>query len=209
MKRIATLAIVSLAALAGCRGGKSDSPPIHFNPNMDTQPRYDPQAEAKFYEDRRTMRAPEEGTVPRDNFSDDDAYLYGRDGEKYVVKAPMPLTEDTLKRGQERYNIYCTPCHDKTGAGNGTVVQRGFAKPTNLQDEYARKLTDGQLYKAINEGARNMPAYGAQVPVQDRWAIVAYVRALQFASNARLEDIPADKRQGIPEEVVKQPEQAK
>lgn len=149
------------------------------------------------------MRTPVEGTVPRGNFSDDEAYLWGREGEKYVMKAPIPFTLEVLKHGQERYNVYCAPCHDHTGLGHGMVVKRGFAKPTNLLDEYAMKLADGQIYHAINEGVRNMPSYGAQVPVQDRWAIVAYVRALQVAAHARLEDVPADKRQGIPEEVVK------
>ena len=197
------LSAVAIVAVAGCRGSHSEASPIHFNPNMDSQPRYDPQSMSKLFEDRRTMRTPEEHTVPRGQLNEDEAYAYGKEGDKWVMKAPVPMTEATLRRGEERYNIYCTPCHDKTGAGNGMVVQRAagaFPKPTDLHGDYAHKLTDGQIYNAIANGVRNMPAYGAQVPVADRWAIVGYVRALQLSQSASIDDVPNDKRAGLPEE---------
>lgn len=197
------LATVVLAALAGCRGQESDQPPIHFTPNMDSQPRYDPQAESKFYEDRRTMRQPVEGTVAKGNFLEDDAYATGKDGEHYIAKIPVPITATMLQHGREQYNIFCTPCHDGIGSGKGLVVTRGgFPAATNLLEEYSRIMPDGQLYGAIAHGARNMPSYAAQIPVADRWAIVAYVRALQFSQNASVQDVPADKRGGLPVEAA-------
>lgn len=193
----------AVGLVAGCRGERSEKPPIHFNPNMDSQPRYDPQAMSKLFEDRRTMRTPDEHAVARGHLYEDEAYAYGKEGDKWVVKAPVPMTEATLHRGQERFNIYCTPCHDKTGGGNGIVIQRGagaFPKPTDFHGDYAHKLTDGQIYHAIAEGVRNMPSYGAQIPIADRWAIVGYVRALQLSQAASLDDVPNDKRAGLPEE---------
>ena len=130
------------------------------------------------------MRVPDEHVVPCGQLNEDEAYVYGKEGDKWVMKAPVPMTEATLRRGEERYNIFCTPCHDKTGSGNGMVIQRAagsFPKPTDFHGDYARKLTDGQIYNAIANGVRNMPGYAAQLPVRDRWAVVAYVRALQLA----------------------------
>lgn len=198
------LGAIALAAVAGCRGQESDQPPVHMNPNMDSQPRYDPQGESKFYEDRRTMRQPVEGTVAKGNFLENDVYATGKDGEQYVAKMPVPITEAMLKRGRERYNIYCTPCHDATGSGNGLVVTRGkYPQATNLNEAYSRTMPDGQIYGAVTYGIRNMPSYAAQIPVEDRWAIVAYVRALQFSQNATVQDVPADKRGGMPVEAAK------
>ena len=191
-------AILLAAGVSACRGQISDAPPVHMNPNMDSQPRYDPQAESKFFEDRRTMRTPVENTIARGHLAEDEAYNMGRDGNRYILKVPVPITEALLRRGRERFNIYCTPCHDKTGSGHGMVVQRGFSTPTDLHGDYARHIPDGQIYSAISYGARNMPAYGPQVPVSDRWAIVAYVRALQLSQNATMDDVPADKRASLP-----------
>lgn len=197
------VSVVAASGLAACRGYESENPPVHLNPNMDSQPRYDPQAMSKFYEDRRTMRTPVEGTVAQGNANEDEAYVHGREGDKYTAKIPVPITEDLLKRGQERFNIYCTPCHDGTGSGNGIVVQRGYPAATNLHDERVRKMTDGQLYVAIAEGVRNMPSYAGQISVADRWAIVSYVRALEFSQTASLEDVPADKRASLQVEAPK------
>jgi hypothetical protein len=185
------------STLPACRGNESESPPVHLNPNMDSQPRYDPQAESKFYEDRRTMRQPVEGTVAKGNLDDNEAYTFGREGDRYVMKLPMPITEPLLLRGQERFNIYCTPCHDKVGEGHGTVAKRGYPAPTNLQDDRVLKMTDGQIYTAISQGIRNMPSYAGQISVADRWAIVAYVRALEFSQNATPEDVPPDQRASL------------
>jgi mono/diheme cytochrome c family protein len=190
---------LGLLALSACRGQSSDAPPVHMNPNMDSQPRYDPQSESKLYEDRRSMRVPVEGTIPKGHLNEDEAYANGKDGDRYVLKIPVPITEQMLTRGQERFNIYCTPCHDKMGTGKGMVALRGYPPPTDLQEPRVRSMSDGQLYAAIAFGVRNMPSYGAQIPVADRWAIVAYVRALELSQNATIEDVPAEKRASLPE----------
>ena len=192
--RALVLAMLASAAVVSCRGQESADPPVHLNPNMDSQPRYDPQSVSKFYEDRRTMRPLVDGTVARGNLNDDETYTKGCEDGHFTLKSPIPMTSDVLKRGQERYDIYCTPCHDKTGYGEGLVVKRGYPKPINFHEDYARKMPDGQVYGAIANGVRNMPSYAAQIPVADRWAIVAYVRALQFSQAARVEDVPAATR---------------
>jgi len=191
---------VLTVSVSGCRGQTSEDPPIHLNPNMDSQPRYDPQAESKFFSDRSTMRHPVDGTVSRGRLEEDDVYFRGRDGTQLVEKISIPITDALLKRGRERYEVFCVPCHDKTGSGNGIVVKKGYPQATNLLAEYTRGMPDGQIYAAIAYGVRNMPSYGSQIPVQDRWAIVAYVRALEVSQNATMEDVPAERRGTLSQE---------
>jgi mono/diheme cytochrome c family protein len=195
----------TVALLSACRGQNSEQSPVHMNPNMDSQPRFDPQSEAKIFDDRRTMRPTVEHVVARGPaaLKEDEGFHYGREGDKWVLKIPIPVNEELLRRGQERYNIYCTPCHDKTAGGQGMVIRRnaGFPPPPNLLEDYNRKLPDGQIYSAILNGKNNMPSYAGQVTdVRDRWAIVAYVRALQFAANATMDDVPPEKRGALPTE---------
>jgi cytochrome c553 len=192
--RALVVAMLASAVLVSCRGQEMSEPPVHLNPNMDSQPRYDPQSTSKFFEDRRTMRTPVDGTIARGTLNENEAYTEGCEDGHFAMKAPVHFTPDVLKRGQERYNIYCTPCHDKTGYGEGLVIQRGYPKPINFHEDYARHMPDGQMYSAITHGVRNMPSYAAQIPMADRWAIVAYVRALQFSQAATVEDVPADMR---------------
>ncbi len=192
-----------VAALAGCRGQESDAPPIHFNPNMDSQPRYDPQAESKFYEDRRTMRQPVEGSVARGSFDENDVHATGKDGDTYVAKMPMAITPATLKLGQTKFNIYCAPCHSEQGDGKGMVAKRGYEGVKSLVDDYARGLPDGQIYAAMAYGVRTMPSYNAQITTDERWAVVAYVRALQLSQNATVQEVPADRRGGLNVEAAK------
>ncbi|RYE81450.1 MAG: cytochrome c [Myxococcales bacterium] len=192
-----------VAGLAGCRGQESDKPPVHLNPNMDSQPRYDPQAESKFYEDRRTMRQPVEGTVARGNFAENDVIATGLENGQPVAKMPIAITDATLKLGQTKYGIYCTPCHADIGNGKGMVARRGFENVKSLIDDYARGLPDGQIYSAMANGVRTMPAYNAQLTPDERWAVVAYVRALQLSQNATAQDVPADKRGSLTVEAAK------
>jgi mono/diheme cytochrome c family protein len=183
-------AMVPIASVVtGCRGQKSEDSPIVLIRNMYHQPRYNPQSTSDYFEDGRTMRTPVEGTVARDRFEENEEISTGRlnDDSGYVLTVPDETVrraggmEPLLARGQERFGIYCTPCHDHTGAGNGTVVQRGFQKPPTLHDPRIRQMPDGQLFATIKNGVRNMPAYGAQIPSSDRWAIVSYVRALELS----------------------------
>jgi mono/diheme cytochrome c family protein len=184
----------ALAAL-GCQGTPSEKPPIRVNPNMDETPRYNPQAEGPFFDDDKAMRPPVEGTVARGQLHADKVYWegVGPDGEP-VKENPVPLTKAGLERGRERFNIYCTPCHSQVGDGKGIVTQRGFVPPPSFHDDLIRNYPDGHIFQVISNGIRNMPAYGPQIPVSDRWLIVHYVRALQRSQNARLSDVPEELR---------------
>lgn len=181
--------------LAGCRGMESNAPPIHPNLNMDFQQRYDPQEGSSFFEDGRAMRMPVVGTVARGMLREDAAFYEGRTsaGGGYVAQMPIPATREVLLRGQERYNIYCTPCHGLAGDGAGIVTAGGYGytPAPSFHIDRLRQVEDGYLYDVITNGVRTMPPYNTQVPVADRWAIVAYIRALQRSQNASAADVPA------------------
>jgi mono/diheme cytochrome c family protein len=140
------------------------------------------------------MRAPVEGTVAQGQLFEDEAFNTGRTEKGFLIKAPLEVTEATLKRGQERFNIYCAPCHDRTGAGRGIVVQRGYPPPVDLTGDRVKTFADGEIFNVITHGVRNMPSYAAQVPQEDRWKIVTWVRVLQRSQKGALQDVPADQR---------------
>lgn len=192
------LTVVALSSLGCVRGRPSDDPPIHLNPNMDRQQKYLPQAQSEFFVDGMTMRKPVAGTVARGELNEDNAYYRGRDErDSLIAKIPVAVTMQLLQRGQERFNIYCSPCHGKIGDGKGIVVQRGMLPPPSFHDERILKVPDGHIFDVISNGIRNMPTYRHQIPVPDRWAIVAYLRALQRSQNATLNDIPAEMRGSV------------
>lgn len=192
---------VALAGLFGCRGEPSDQPPVHLNPNMDTQDKYKPYRGSDFFEDGRAMRSPPANTVPyghvanagfqsADMLAEDDAYhlgydAIGADGEpQWVTTIPVKPSMELMRRGQQRYDIYCAPCHDHAGGGKGPVTLRGWPVPVpSYHDDRLKQMSVGQIYKAIAYGVNNnnMPSYAQQIGVADRWAIVAYVRALQLS----------------------------
>jgi mono/diheme cytochrome c family protein len=165
--------------LSGCRGQTSRKPPLFIMHGMEFQPRYNAFEGNTYFEDGRNMRTPPEGTVARGQLKADDAFNRGGDTLNPVAKIPVDLTTELMERGRVRYNIYCTPCHSASGAGNGMVVKRGFLPPPSLHDERIVQMPDGQIFQVISRGVRNMPSYGKQIPEADRWAIVAYIRALQ------------------------------
>ena len=201
LRRFIMLAIVAilLAAALGCtRGRPTENTPIHLNPNMDRQQKYLPQSESKFFVDGMTMRKPVAGTVARGELHEDNAYWRGRDDiDSVIAKIPIPVTMQLIERGQQRFNIYCSPCHGRTGDGRGIVVQRGLLPPPSFHDDRLRKVGDGHIFDVISNGIRNMPSYRAQIPVDDRWAIVSYFRALQRSQNASINDVPAEMRGAI------------
>jgi mono/diheme cytochrome c family protein len=185
---------LALAALAGCRGQTSKETPIVGIRNMYDQPKYSIQSESDFFDDGRTMRMPISDTVSRER-EIDIRFSEGRteDNTAWLLAVPEPMVkrnnglDKMVARGQDRFNIYCAPCHDKTGSGHGMVQKRAvasgataFAPPTFHQDRI-RHMPDGQLFATISNGKGNMPAYGPQIPIEDRWAIVTYVRALQVS----------------------------
>ena len=197
------LSLIFFSTLAmGCRGAVSSEPPIHLNPNMDQQHRYDPQEPNDFFEDNRSARPHVEGTVARGSLHEDDHLWRGKTGSEFALDLPaknsdgeaLELNTTLLERGQDRYNIYCAPCHDGSGSGDGIIVQRGFKpKPPSFHDERVLSLRVGAIYDIVTNGVRNMPAYSAQISVDDRWAVAAYVRVLQVSRSGSLKQIPADK----------------
>lgn len=198
MRRSFLTGLVLVAVLlSGCRDTRSGNPPIHPNLDMDFQQKFGPQEANPFFEDNAAMRAPVPGTVARGNLKDNSALYRGRDADgNYIDRVPITVDRQVLERGQERYDIYCTPCHGKTGDGNGIIMRGdyGYTPAPSYHIDRLRQAPDGYLYDAIANGVRTMPAYGQKVPVKDRWAIVAYIRALQRSQNAELDDIPASER---------------
>ncbi len=183
--------------LAGCRGTQSDNPPIHMNLDMDSQPRFEAQEANPFFEDGAAMRRPVPGTVPRGELRDSSALYRGRTAEgDYVEQIPIAVNRKVLERGQDQYEIHCTPCHGKTGAGNGVIMRGdyGYTPAPSYHIDRLREAPDGYFYDTIANGVRTMPAYGQKVAVMDRWAIVAYIRALQRSQHASPEDLPPGKR---------------
>lgn len=196
------LAVTSLSVLGGCRGQQTPDAPIVPIRNMYDQPRYDAQQASKFFADGRTMRPPVPGTIAREMDADitvatgrteDDAGWLPSIPESVVTR--LGGMEDTLARGHERFDIYCATCHGTVGNGRGMISlraealqgigQSGAFVASDLHDERLRHIPDGQLYATITNGIRTMPAYRQSIPLDDRWAIVAYVRALQLSRATR------------------------
>ena len=190
MTKAASLFLMSALAIS-CRGQHSEDPPVHLiRGPMYNQPRFDAAAETDLFPDRRTMRPVPAGTLAQGSLKEDDFLSRGKAADGTFARGfPIEVTASTLTRGEERYHIYCTPCHGPVGVGDGMVAKRGFAGIANLQDERIRGLAEGELYSAIANGKNVMPSYGLQVNEQDRWAIVAYLRALQRSQNAKTTDL--------------------
>jgi mono/diheme cytochrome c family protein len=182
--------------IAGCRGTLSEEPPVHPVLNMDFQERFEAQEPNDFFDDGRAMRMPVAGTIPRGFLREDAVFNLGRtDAGAFVVGIPIEVTEEVMFRGRDRYDVFCSPCHGYAGDGQGVISTGGYAgmvpAPT-YHDDRLRNIEDGYLYDVINNGIRTMSGYGYQIPPEDRWAIVAYVRALQRSQNAGAEDVPAE-----------------
>jgi mono/diheme cytochrome c family protein len=195
MKR-ALAAMIPLLALVGCDRTTTRNTPIEIIPDMQRQGKYKPQEVGPFFADRRASRPPVPGTVAVGHLRDNDVYYTGMvAADTYAGKNPLPINKETLERGQERFNIYCTPCHDRTGSGHGIVPTRTPSwLPSNLLEDRIRKMSDGELFSIASNGRRSMPPYKFQVSENDRWAIVAYVRALHRATAATATDVPQDLR---------------
>ena len=176
------LATIALMGGAACRQEMYD------------QPRYKPLAKSDFFADHRTSRPLPEGTVARGWLRADRKLYEGREGEELAMTLPMPLTRQLLARGQERFNIFCSPCHDRTGSGRGMVVRRGYQPPPSLHIDRLREAPVGHSFDVITHGLGAMADYAEQIDVGDRWAIAAYVKALQLSQNAPLSDVPLDRR---------------
>jgi mono/diheme cytochrome c family protein len=162
---------------------------------MHDQPRYKPLAKSDFFGDERSSRPLVEDTVARGHLRDGSLLYTGKAGADFADAFPLPVDVVVLHRGQERYRIYCSPCHGQVGRGDGTVVRRGFRnKPASFHIDRLRQKPAGYFFDVISNGFGAMQDYSAQIAVEDRWAIVAYVRALQLSQNATLQDVPPARR---------------
>jgi mono/diheme cytochrome c family protein len=167
--------------------------------DMHVQPRQNPLSRSDFFTDQRSERPPVEGAVARGQLHEDTYFYTGKTGNNPGDYMPFPVTKEVLDRGRERYNIYCAPCHSRVGDGNGFIPSRGFArKPPSYHIPRLQKAPLGYFYDVITNGFGIMPDYASQIPPQDRWDIVAYVRALQLSQNATRAEVPAG--QTVPSE---------
>jgi mono/diheme cytochrome c family protein len=184
---LGALAVISLLAFTGCaRGCTSSRPPIHLNPSMDDQPKVRSQTASSFFFDGASMRQPVPGTVPIGGLKEDGAFFTGKGADgQFIATIPVAADEALVERGRQRYEIYCQPCHDARGDGRGILFQRGKVPTATFHQEKILKYSDGQIFDVITNGVGLMPGYRWPIPPSDRWAIVAYVRALQRERLAR------------------------
>jgi hypothetical protein len=176
------LAITLAVLTAACRQDMHDAP------------RYDPLEASTFFADGQAARPFVVNTVARGQLREDDHMYRGRIGDELADMFPMPVTAEVMARGQERFNVFCAPCHGPTGAGNGMIVQRGFRAPPSMHEDRLRTAPVGYYFDVMTNGFGAMQDYAAQVPVADRWAIAAYIRALQLSQRATVDDVPPDRR---------------
>lgn len=179
--------LVLVALLSSCaRGCTSSRPPIHLNPNMDVQPRAEPQSGNAFFYDGAEMRAPVEGTVARGELRDSSPFWTGKDATgAFVTAVPVTVDEKIRARGQQRFDIYCAACHDKNGDGKGILFERGKVPTPSFHQDRLRQMPDGQIFDTITNGLGLMPSYKYPIPVADRWAIIVHLRELQERRLAR------------------------
>jgi mono/diheme cytochrome c family protein len=184
LDRLALMAACLLLS-AGCRQDMHDAP------------RYEAYEASTSFPDGRASRTAPDGTVARGWLREDEALYTGKVDGQTVDAVPFPVAYADLKRGQERFNIYCTPCHGRLGDGNGMVVQRGLRQAASYHQDRLRQERIGYFYDVITNGFGAMQGYAEQVPVRDRWLIASYVRVLQFSQNASVNDVPPDRRAGL------------
>lgn len=194
--------VVLAVSILGFRGSLSTRSPLEVFPDMDHQAKYKPQAESKFFADGRVDRTRIPGTVAFGRRSDaadpkflkaDSALYEGKDAKgAWVVGFPAAITVDAklLERGQDRFTIYCQPCHGAIGDGNGITKQYGMGATPSYHDARLRSMAEGEIFNTITHGKNNMLSYADKLPADDRWAVIAYVRALQRAAHATAADVP-------------------
>jgi len=191
--RLAAAIVVAAAALSACRQ------------DMHNQPKAIPLRESMFFKNGSSARPLVDDTVARGTLQDDEAFFTGNQSGTEVDALPFALTSDVLDRGQERYNIYCSPCHDLSGNGHGMIVRRGYKQPPSYHIDRLRQAPIGHFYDVMTNGFGAMPDYKAQIVPRDRWAIAAYIRALQMSQHAGPLDLTADDRQKLSQAATPQP----
>jgi mono/diheme cytochrome c family protein len=201
-------AVVLLVSVMGFRGMTATRPPIEMFPDMDHQAKYKPQAESKFFADGRADRAIPAGAVPRGRSVEADASFLRADDARYAGKnadgsfvrgfpAGLELNENFVRRGQNRYQIYCAPCHGALGDGNGITKSYGMVATPSYHDDRLRNMPEGEIYNTITNGKNTMFPYADKLSPDERWAVISYVRALQRAAHASVDDVPLEQRGGL------------
>jgi mono/diheme cytochrome c family protein len=165
--------------------------------DMHDQPRFDPMQDSAFFTDARSARPLVEGTVARGHLRDDELLYTGRVNGATATVFPFAVDAKVMARGRERYDVFCAPCHGRTGQGDGMVVLRGYRRPPSMHQDRLRNAPAGHFFDVITNGFGAMPDYAAQVKAEDRWAIAAYLRALQLSGYATLNDVPPAERDKI------------
>jgi len=193
----AAMAAAMLVALTGAAACRQD---------MHDGPRYKPLQQSDIFADKRSARPIIEGTIARGFLHEDDVFYTGMQAGAPVEKIPMPLTEAVVARGKERFDIYCSPCHGVAGDGDGMIVKRGYKQPTSYHDPRLRNERAGYFFDVMTRGFGQMPDYAAQVSPRDRWAIVAYIRALQLSQHAAVGDLTTVERERLERGETSSPE---
>jgi hypothetical protein len=193
------LAVITVMLVAGKRGDMSRKPPLEVFPDMDRMPKLRPQTHADFFADKMSSRLPVAGTVARGSAYQDAPVNTGKHPgtTNWIENIPVVVNETLLKRGQERYGIYCSVCHGAAGDAKGITGKYGMVGMANFHDPRIVKMADGEIFNTITFGKNLMGPYGGQIPIADRWAIIAYVRALQRSRLALIDDVPADQRDAL------------
>jgi mono/diheme cytochrome c family protein len=180
------VATAALPLLTGCRQ------------DMHNQPKYEPLEASELFADGTSARTPVAGTVARDQLRESTQLYRGMEADgSFVAQIPVPVTEALVSRGRERFNIYCSPCHGRTGDGQGMIVQRGFKSPASFHIERLRQTQDGYFYDVVTNGFGQMSSYASQIKPEDRWAVVAYVRALQLSRQVPAGLLSEEERQRL------------
>jgi mono/diheme cytochrome c family protein len=184
-RHLLQIAVVGALAIAGCRQ------------DMQNQPKYKDLRGSSFFDDQRSARPIPEDTVARGFLDADQRFTTGKENGKPIAALPVPLTRELLARGQQRFQIFCTPCHGMLGNGLGIVVQRGYRQPPSYDIDRLRAAPVGYFFDVMTHGFGAMPDYATQIPPADRWAIAAYVRALQLSQRTTMADVPPDARPAL------------
>jgi mono/diheme cytochrome c family protein len=193
---IFVLTCAVIAGVFGQRGKISRKPPLEVFSDMDRQPKIRPQTPSDFFADGKSSRLPVEGTVARGSHYLDEPLNTGlvTGTTNFLAATPIRVTDQVMARGHQRFEIYCTPCHGLQGDGNGVIKNFGLATTRSLHEPRIVQMTDGEIFNVITHGRNTMGAYASQIRAEDRWAVVAYVRALQLAQLGQPGDLPPDQR---------------
>ncbi|HVP12075.1 MAG TPA: cytochrome c [Phycisphaerae bacterium] len=201
---LCVLALVPVAVIARARAAKSNLPRIHPIQDMAKQPKFLAQEVNPLFADRRAMRPLVPGVLAQDDLHVDEHLYHGIVNGEWATAFPMPVTDAVMSRGRERFDIFCAQCHGLSGYGDGMTARRaqalmtpGWVQPSSYHTDLVRGRPVGHIFNTITYGIRTMPSYGVQVPVEDRWAIITYVRALERSQDSLMTDVPADVRPSL------------